>query len=194
VDAAGNVFIADTGNGRVRRVDAATGIIATVAGGGALAIADGLSATVVNLGTPRGVAVGGGNLYIANSSTVVRVNLASGLVYRFAGGGVGGDGGPAAGAYVFDPESVAVDGAGNVLIASTYWNGVNGWGMRIRRVAAGTGIISTLAGTGNQGFPFDGAIAKYSSLNYPRGLAVDAGGNVFFCNSYMNGIYRIGPP
>lgn len=188
VDPAGNLFISDGQNQRVRKVDTA-GIITTVAGNGTSAFSgDGGLATSASLFYPAGIAVEGkGNLYIADSSNnrVRKVNSA-GIISTVAGNGnvqFSGDGGPAAAAGVDRPEGVAVDGAGNLYISETSQS-------RVRKVDA-AGIIRTLAGqtTKTNGFSGDGGPATAATLFGPIGLAVDNAGNVFIADN-VNGRVR----
>ena len=160
VDKWGNLFIADTGNNRIRKVS--QGIITTVAEG---------------VDTPTGVAVDqSGNLIITtvNNNLVLRVNTTTGAITTVAGGesGVfGGDGGPATAAGLGLPCAVAIDSSGNVFIAD--------WAdQRIRMVSAATGIITTVAGNGTAGFSGDGGPATSASLQFPSGVAVDRAGNL----------------
>ena len=146
VDDNGNVYIADYSNARIRRVDAG-GIITTIAGTGEHDYrGDGGPAVQAQLRSPEGVAVDrAGNLLIAdtNNNRIRRVD-ARGFITTLVGGGIGGDHGPAVQAQLKSPVGVAVDGAGNLLIA-------DGENYRIRRVDS-KGIITTIAGTGALGF------------------------------------------
>src|SRR6185369_11927615 len=142
VDASGNVFVADTNNNRIRKIDPA-GIVTTITGTGAWGSAgDGGAATSAQLAGPRGVAVdGAGNLFIADSGNnrIRRVSV-GGLIATVAGsgsGGYSGDGGPATSAALNYPVSVSVDVYGNLFIVDRYNN-------RIRLVSS-NGIITTLA-------------------------------------------------
>ena len=151
LDRAGNIFIADLGNQRIRRVDVDTGAITTVAGTGQEGFGgDGGPATEARLANPSGVAVdAAGNLYIADwdNHRIRRVDAVSGLISTVAGAGengAGGDGGPATRAQLSSPRGVAVDDDGNFYIADTGSD-------RILRVDAATGIISTVAGSGKAG-------------------------------------------
>lgn len=166
VDAGGNVYVCDSHNHRVRRVDAATGVMTTVVGTGVAGFAgDGGAATTAVLDLPVAVAVdGAGNLWVADarSHRVRKVDAGTGVIRTVAGTGVqgfAGDGGLAVAAQLDSPSGLAVDGSGNVYVADAH----NG---RVRRVDAGTGVISTVVGGAGQ-------------LQLPRGVAVDAGGALY---------------
>jgi uncharacterized protein (TIGR03437 family) len=191
VDAAGNLFIADTYNYRVRKVSPG-GIISTVAGNGSLGFfsGDGGPATSASLNWPYGVAVdAAGNLFIADYNNYrVRKVSPGGIISTVAGNGAykfSGDGGPATSAPLSHPSGVAVDAAGNLFIADTYNN-------RVREVTAG-GIISTVAGNGSQGFSGDGGPATSASLNQPFGVAVDAVGNPFIADTANSRVRKVSP-
>jgi uncharacterized protein (TIGR03437 family) len=179
VDAAGNVFIADTQNHRIRKVSG--GAITSVAGSGTAGYSgDGGSATAAQLNAPFGVAVdAAGNLYIAEfSNSRVRKVDTKGAITTVAGNGVAGysgDGGPAASAQLNGPQGVAVDGAGNLYIADTANN-------RIRLVTL-NGVISTVAGNGIAGYSGDGRPAASAQVGNPTGVAVDAVGNIYVADS-----------
>jgi len=168
----GNLYIVDSTNNRIRRVDLGTGTITTFAGNGAAGYAgDGGPGTAAQLSAPVGVAVDSGNLYIADfgNNRVRRVDLATGTITTFAGGGSvpTGDGGPATAAQINGPFGLAVDSA-NLYIGDTGNN-------RVRRVDLATGIITTIAGTGVTGFAGDGGPATAAQLSVPRGLALGSG-------------------
>ncbi len=184
LDAAGNLYIADTDNQRIRKVDAA-GVITTVAGDGNYGYGgDGGPAVEAHLRVPRGVALdGAGNLYIADSSNDrIRKVDAAGVISTVAGDGpnsyggdgYGGDGGAATAAQLSSPWGVAPDGAGNLYIADT-------GNQRIRKVDAG-GLITTVAGTGVRGYSGDGGAAVAAQLRNPRGVAVDGAGNLYIAD------------
>ena len=124
LDAAGNLFLADDNNDRIRRIDPA-GVITTVAGSGTLGYdGDEGPATAAALNRPRGVAVdGAGNLYLADSGNhVIRMVDPAGVITTVVGNGrrgFGGDGGPAAGGRVFQPRGVATGTAGELFIADS---------------------------------------------------------------------------
>src|SRR5437762_4140887 len=185
LDASGNLYIADLGNERIRKVAAATGIITTVAGNGVFGFAgDGGAATNANLSVPSGVAVdASGNLYIADNSNhrIRKVTAATGIITTVAGNGspsFAGDGGAATSASLNSPSGVALDASGNLYIADFFDN-------RIRKVDAASGIITTVAGNGSFGFAGDGGAATNASLSGPAGVAVDAGGNLYIA-AYSN--------
>ncbi len=174
LDAAGDLFIADTHNGRVRRVDAASGKITTV----------------VTAKLPVALAFdAAGRLVFADVGThlVVRVDLSSGVQTVMAGNGMegyAGDGGLATVAAIDSPYGLAFDSAGNLFIADTHNH-------RVRRVDAGTGVITTIAGTGLGEFSGDGGLAAGSGLDLPRGLAVDAGGGLLVADAGNQRIRRV---
>jgi large repetitive protein len=191
VDKAGNLYIPDTGNNRIRRVDAATGNISTVAGNGNAGFGgDGGPATSGVLNNPYGVAVdGAGNVYIADTPNqrIRKVDAATGNISTVAGNGsVGfsGDGGPATSAVLNSPYGVAVDSAGNLYIADTLNDS-------IRKVDAITGDISTVAGNGSSGLSGDGGPATDAALNYPYSLAVDGAGNLYIPDQNIGCIRKV---
>ena len=135
VDTVGNLYIADAGNHRIRKVDGATGIITTVAGDGTSGFSgDGGLATAASLRFPSGIAVDtAGNLYTAdaNNNRIRKVDGATGIITTVAGGGSGGDGGLATAASLRFPSGIAVDTAGNLYIADNN---------RIRKVTPGKSV------------------------------------------------------
>ena len=190
LDGAGNLYIADTANQRIRKVDAA-GMISTVAGDGTQGYGgDGGPATAAQLYFPYGVAPdGSGNLYIVDSANQrIRKVDASGVITTVAGDGTrgyGGDGGPAVAAQLDLPYGVALDGAGNLYIADTSND-------RIRKVDA-SGAISTVAGDGTRGYGGDGGPAVAAQLDLPRGVALDGAGNLYIADSGNDRIRRLTP-
>jgi len=167
----GNLYITDSANHRIRRVNLATGVITTLAGGGILPIGDGGLATAAQFANPLGLALGSGNLYAADrgNNRVRRVDLATGTITTFAGNGEAGsagDGGPATAAQLNNPFGVALDSV-SLYIGEPAGN-------RVRRVDLATGIITTFAGTGVAGFSGDGGPATSAQINTPRHIAVDA--------------------
>jgi sugar lactone lactonase YvrE len=177
VDNAGNLYIADTDNNRVRKVSG--GVISTVAGNGTAGYSgDGGVATSAQLSLPEGVAVDSvGNLYIADSLNSRIRRVSAGNITTFAGNGssgFSGDGGPAGSAALAQPDGVTVDSAGNLYIADTE-------NSRIRKVVAG--VITTVAGNGQTGYSGDGGAATSASLAFPQGLAVDSAGNLYIADT-----------
>lgn len=198
-DGAGSLFIADSGNNRVRKVSS-DGIIATVAGNGSYGgfSGDGGPATGAELSRPLGIAVdGAGNLFIGSSVDGseggfgygrVRKVAANGIVTTVAGKGkygFSGDGGPATGAELSVPIGVAVDRAGNLFIADVHNN-------RVRKVSP-DGIITTVAGNGAAGFSGDGGFAENAQLNQPEGVAVDREGNVYIADTENHAVRVLRP-
>ena len=182
VDAAGNIYIADSANNRIRKVTASNGIITTVAGTGKAGFSgDGGSATSAELYEPYGVAVdGNGNIYIADNRNqrIRMVTVSTGNITTVAGnGGVYTDfGSIATNTGLWSPEALAVDATGDIYIAITHNN-------QIGMVSASTGIITLVAGTGARGFYGDGGPATSAaigiSVSAMAGVAVDAAGNVY---------------
>ena len=211
VDGAGNLVVADSGNNRIRVVAASTGIfygkamttgdIYLVAGNGATKGARDDVLAIHSSVTAQGVAVDGvGNLVIADgghqkvrvvaatTGTFYGQAMTAGDIYKIAGTGThgfSGDGGPATAARLFDPDAVALDGAGNVLIADAENN-------RVRVVAAGTGTfygqamtagdIYTVAGNGDGGSSGDGGPATSAAVGFPGAVTVDGTGNLLIAN------------
>ena len=191
LDSLGHLYIADTSNHRIRKVDA-SGTITTVAGNGTPGFAgDGATATNAQLRTPTGVALdSAGNLYIADSNNhrIRKVN-ASGTITTVAGNGTpgfGGDGATATSARLSSPVGVALDSAGHLYIAD-YNN------HRIRKVDATSGTITTVAGNGTSGFAGDGATATSALLNAPLGVALDSTGHLYIADYNNHRIRKVVP-
>jgi trimeric autotransporter adhesin len=191
-EATANIYIADNGNQRVRKVDGSSRVISTVVGTGAAGYnGDGLAGTSTKLNGPVGLAVDkSNNVYIADvSNHIVRVyDVATGIVTVVAGvpstPSYLGDGMPATSAKLNGPQSVAVDYAGNVYILDTGNNVV-------RVVSASTSIISTYAGNGIVGSLGDGGQASQAQLSTPLGIAVDPVGNLFIADSGNDMVRRV---
>jgi internalin A len=245
LDAIGNIYICDTYYGRIRKIDATTGIITTIAGNGT-SQADSIPAISAKIQQPTGIDIdAAGNIYITEFlyNQVRKINT-SGIITTIAGihftsGGFSGDNGPATSAMLDRPYDVAVDTAGNVYIADGGNNrirmvntsgiittvagsnsGVLGDGgpatlaqlirpegvtvshgniyisdyyhYTIRKVN-NAGIITTIAGNGIQGNSGDGGLATSAAIGGPRGIKVDANGNVFFADYYYSTIRKINP-
>jgi sugar lactone lactonase YvrE len=190
VDSAGNLFIVDTGNSRIRKVTPG-GIISTVAGNGTKGFSgDGGPATSAELDYPSGAAVDSkGNLFIADEGNdYIRKVTPGGVISTVAGDGnpgYSGDGGPATSAQLDDPSGIAVDSAGSIFIADEGND-------RIGKVTPG-GIISTVAGNGTKGFSGDGGPATSAQVNGPKGVAVDSAGNLFIADEANHHIRKVTP-
>ncbi len=188
-DAAGNFYISDTGNNRIRKITSA-GIISTFAGNGNTGLSgDGAAATNATLSQPTGLALdSAGNLYIADSANnVIRKVGSDGNINRIVGSGFTGflgDGGQAQYVNLNGPRGVAVDGNGNIYVADTENH-------RIRMMSK-SGIVTTIAGTGTAAFSGDGGPAVAAKLNRPLGIAVDKAGNVYFADYFNSRIRKIG--
>ena len=167
------------------------GIITTVAG--LVREGDRGPATAAQLSVPTGVALdGAGNLFIADTlnNRVRRVDAASGVITTVAGtgendsDGFGGDGGPATEAELRFPTGVVLDGAGNLFIADTA-------NFRVRRVDAASGVITTVAGTGEQGSGGEGGPATAAQLDILAGAALDWAANLFIADAGNKRIWRV---
>ncbi len=186
-DTAGNVYIADAGNARVRKVNT-SGIITTFAGGGGMYGNNGVPATSASFYGPVAVAIDPrGNLYIADEGRQwVRKVTPTGLIYTFAGNnssGFSGDGGAATAARLNSPGSLTCDKYSNLYITDQ-------GNKRVRKVDT-NGIITTFAGNGSVGHAGDGGPATAAVLNGIGGLATDSLGNVYIVDGGNNIIRRV---
>ena len=181
VDISGNVYIADTNNNKIRMVTSA-GIITTFAGTGtAGSSGDGGAAMAAQLKNPAGVLVDiSGNVYIADTvNNKIRMVTSKGIITTIAGKGTAGssgDGGAATSAQLSYPYGVSVGISGNVYIVEYVNNKI--------RMVNSTGIITTIAGTGDRGSSGDGGAATSAQLNGPKGMSVDISGNVYIADYY----------
>ena len=184
-DADGNLYIADWGNHRIRKVDS-SGVITTFSGPGENG--DSGPAAHARLRYPQGVAAdSAGNLFIADSNSHrIRKVDSSGVIATVAGTGdfgFGGDDGPAAHARLATPYDVAADADGNLFIAD--------WGNhRVRKVDS-SGVITTVAGTGESDFGGDGGPAGAAMLDTPRGVAADGNGNLFIADTFNHRVRKV---
>ena len=184
VDASGNVYVADSGNQRIRKI-APDGAVVTLAGSGTLGFADG-SAASARFANPTGVAVDrAGNIYVGDSGNQrIRKIALHGVVSTVAGSGTNGFADGLAGVAQFSgPSGVAVDGAGTVYVAD-YENN------RIRKITA-EGMVGTVAGSGTNGYAE--GVAGLAMFSGPSGVAVDGDGTVYVCDSRNNRIRRVSP-
>lgn len=193
VDAAGNIYISDSTNNRVRKVDAATGTITTVAGNGIRDYSgDGGPAIKASLAFPMGLAVDkDGNLFIADARNhrIRRVDAKTGIITSVAGQGIrglGGDNGPALSALMSYPTAVTLDEDGNLYIADSENGGV-------RRVARKTGVITSVVGEGTPGAKTDpsGTPTIRGLFVAPVGLIYDGKGSLYVADAYLNRVKKV---
>ena len=184
IDSAGNIYIVDTFNYRIRKVDSQTQIITTVVGDGSAKFrGDGGLAVDASIMKSYDVAVDKeGNLYIADSHShcIRKVDATTGIIDTVVGqgtkAGFSGDGGLATDALLNAPTSVYVDAAGNIYVSDTK-NDV------LRKVDATTQVINTVAGNGTNGFSGDGGLATEAQMDYPEGVWVDSSGNIYIADT-----------
>ena len=188
IDAAGNLYVADALNNRIRKI-AANGAVSTVAGTGAAGFSgDGKPAVNAQLNAPHGVAVDyNGTIFIADTNNNrVRVVNPDGTIYTLAGNGNAGffgDGGMAINAALHAPQGVAVDTLGNFFIADTL-------DYRVRKVTQDN-LITTIAGNGVAGFSGDGGPGSKAALNLPVSVTVDGNGNIYIADQANGRIRKV---
>src|SRR6266545_3836175 len=196
IDANGDIYVADHDNNRIRRIDAATGIISTFAGMARErpdgTIGDNGPATEAFVYGPAGLWLDRGNLYLTedayNGNRVRKINLSTKVITTIAGAldgssGDSGDGGPATAAKFDSPEGIVTDSAGNIFVADLN----NG---KVRRIAAATSVITTYAGGGTkEGTQSDGGPATDAKLSYPAAVAIDNDGNLLVLEIF--GLHRV---
>jgi hypothetical protein len=184
-DSAGNIFVADSSNNMIRKITGFSTISRYAGSTTAGSTGDGGAALSARLAAPYGVAVDSANLlYITDTSNcVVRtVDPALGTIQRFAGNytrGFSGDGGLATAAQLSYPKGISADSARNVYVADT-------GNSRVRRIAQSSGIISTIAGNGAEGYSGDNGPACSASLSSPTGVATDFAGNFYIADTNNN--------
>ncbi len=182
VDMADNVYFTETH--RIRKITAATGIINTIAGlGTAGYTGDGGPAINAQLAFPESITSdNAGNLYISDAANNVirKITTATGIITKYAGGGAGGDGGPATSADISYPDAIVADAAGNLYLSENN---------KIRFINAATGIINSIAGNGSAGNTGDDGDASFATFNSPQYLAISRAGNLYI-HDYNNFVIR----
>ena len=181
LDRQGNLYFSEANNHCVRRVERGSGLITTVAGTGTAGYSgDGGPASRAQLNSPYGVALDlDNNLYIVDrlNACIRMVEATTGIIRTIAGTGqpgYAGDGGPAHLAQFQEPNDIALDGKGRVFIADVRDH-------RVRVVELASGMITTMAGTGEGGSGGDGGPATCATLLGPRALAFDSTGDLYIC-------------
>ncbi len=188
-DAAGNLYFAETGHHLIRKLDT-LGNITTIAGTGSQGFSgDAGPATAATLDSPQGLALDtANNLYIADTHNhrIRELNLTTGILITVAGNtpGFSGDNGLATSAQLNLPTALAFDATGALYIADT-------GNHRIRKLSPTTGLITTIAGTGTQGFSGDNGPATSATIDTPTGLAVDTAGNLYLADTHNSRIRKI---
>ncbi len=187
----GDLYIADTGSRKIRKVTAATGVITTVVGDGTSGnTGDGGPATAAKLNSPRAVVVAAnGDIYLSDrpNDRVRKVTAATGIITAYAGTGTAGytgDGGAATSARLRTPEGLTLDTNGDLYVADT-GNDV------VRKVAAATGVITTYAGTGTAGFLGDGGPATSARLDAPEGVDMGPLGDLYIADTGNRRVRRV---
>lgn len=190
VDADENMYIADSGNCKVRKVDHATGFISTVAGTGSCGFSgDGAAATAAQISGYLSLTINdAGDIYIADSSNcrIRMVSATTGFIETLAGTascGFSGDDGLATAAQISYPTAIALDASENVYFAGT--------NNRIRKINTATGIITTVVGTGDVGNTGDGGLATSAEIGNVFGLSLDSDGNLYFSNTNWQTIRKV---
>ena len=190
-DKGGNYFIADMTNHAIRRVDAKTGVISTFAGNGTPGYSgDGGPANQAQLKQPHSIQFGpDGSLYICDigNHVIRKVDMKTGNISTFAGTGKPGltpDGAPIAGTPLKGPRSLDVDKEGNLWLATREGN-------QVFKLDLKAGKIFHIAGTGKSGFTGHGGPAKDAMLSGPKGIAIDAVGNVWLADCESHSIRMV---
>lgn len=196
VDGKSNLYIADTYNSAIRKIELATGVITTIAGNGSTAYS-GDGGLAVNAGVPYPTSVAvddDGNVYIIEvnggiTSRLRKVDAITGIITTIAGSSViaySGDGGPAVNANLFDPVAVEVDNRGNIFILEYDEP-------RLRKIDGTTGIISTVAGNGVKAFAGDGGLATFGSMDGPGGMGRGFNGAIYIADQQNQRIRKLHP-
>ncbi len=194
LDSAGNIYVSDFGSGRIRKIDKTTGIITTVAGSSEFCqvltdpCGDGSLATLAKLIAVNSIAFDSqDNMYFTNSNKVRRVDKFTGIITTVAGTGApgsSGDDGQATSAKLNMTTGVDLDTDGNIYIAES-------WGRKLRKVDKSTGIITTLAGTGEEGYSGDGGPAINAKLQ-PFGIHISQSGKLYVTDASYGVVRQMG--
>jgi sugar lactone lactonase YvrE len=189
-DATGNLYLAETANHLIRKVDT-TGHITTIAGTGAQGFSgDNGPAISATLDSPQGLALdSANNLYLADTHNhrIRKLNLTTGTITTIAGTGTpgfSGDNSPATSTQFNLPTALALDANQNLYVADTANH-------RVRRIDAATNIITTIAGTGTQGFSGDNTTAASANIDSPTGIVLDTANNLYLADTHNHRIRRI---
>ncbi len=187
---AGEIYIADEGNNRIRKLNNKTGIITTIAGNGLPGkTGDGGPATSCELYKPYDVALDdSGNIFISDGGNYIirKISAITGIITTIAGNGqssFNGDSIPATSAAI-NAAFIVLDSARNIYLTDFNNN-------RVRKVNTKTGLVTTIAGTGINGFSGEGIIGTSAEISQPEGLIIDNLGNLYFCDSGNNRIRKI---
>lgn len=190
LDAEGNIYIADDNN-MLRKVTASTGLISTIAGTSSVGLSgDGIAATSARISHPWGIAIDSvGNVYFSDrdNNRIRKVTAASGIISTVAGiggaDGYNGDGILATTAQLNSSQGISLDASGNIYLADE-------GNHRVRKVTASSGIISTIAGTGIEGYNGDGIDPILAQLYFATDVAIDSAGCVYICDGANNRIRK----
>jgi sugar lactone lactonase YvrE len=190
LDTANNLYIADTHNHRIRKLNLTTGTLTTIAGATPGFSSDKASATSAQLNLPTALALdASNNLYLADTGNhrIRKIIATTGIITTIAGTGIqgfSGDTGPAVSAAIDSPTGLALDASNDLYLADTHNH-------RIRRINAATGIITTIAGNGAPGFSGDTTAATTATLALPHGITIDPAGNLYLADTANHRIRRI---
>ncbi len=194
LDISGNIYIGELNGHRIRKIDALTGIISTIAGTGTAGYSgDGGPATAAMIRSPYDIkADHKGNLYVADyqNARIRKINLSTGIITTVAGTGAtihSGDGGLAINAGLAQPSSVCIDASDNIFFSEVSPT----VSTRIRKISGVTGVVTTIAGSDVYGSSGDGGPATLATLMRPLGLCADASGNIYFSDYDASRIRKI---